>query len=134
MSDPTVRETRHRELTEAVVTCFAASKGRVGRRPMRQLLARDGIRCAPGTVHRIMAEQGLQAGRRKAGRRTTRRDPAAWTAHIRNHCLNADGHRCFLSMTPGTKTVGDITSRPTRDGSGATSRSSRATRQRARPG
>lgn len=113
---PTPRATRRRDLVAAIVTRFQATKGRVGRRPMRHLLAQDGIRCALGTVHRIMAEQGLQAGRRKAGRRTTRRDPAARTAHIRNHCLDADGHRCFLSTVPGTKTVGDITYLPTRDG------------------
>jgi putative transposase len=113
---PTAREVRHRELTAAIVTCFTAAKGRVGRRPMHTLLAQDGIRCAPGTVHTIMAEQGLQAGRSRAGKRTTQRDPAARTAPIQNHCLDADGHRCFLSMTPGTKTVGDITYVPTRDG------------------
>jgi putative transposase len=110
------RTQRHQALTAAIRDRFQAARGRVGRRPMHTLLARDGIRCAPGTVHRIMAEQGLQAGRRKAGRRTTQRDPAARTAHITNHCLDADGHRCFLSMTPGTKTVGDITYLPTREG------------------
>jgi transposase InsO family protein len=113
---PTARETRRRALTTAIVACFAAAKGRVGRRPMQQLLARDGMRCAPGTIHRIMTEQGLQAGRRRAGRRTTRRDPAARTAHIRNHCLDAAGHRCFVSHAPGTKAVGDITYLSTREG------------------
>ena len=114
--DPTARETRRQQLTAAILACFAAAKGRVGRRPMPLLLAQDGIRCAPGTVHRIMAEQGLQAGRCRAGKRTTQRDPAARTAHIRNHCLDETGHRCFVSTTPGTRTVGDITYLPTRDG------------------
>ncbi len=113
---PTPRATRHQALTAAIVSRFAAAKGRVGRRPMRTLLARDGIHCAPGTVHTIMAEQGLRAGRRKAYRRTTRPEPAARTAHIPNHCLDAQGHRCFVSTVPGTKTVGDITYLPTSDG------------------
>jgi transposase InsO family protein len=107
---------RHRELTAAIVTRFQAAQGRVGRRPMQTLLAQDGIRCAPGTIHRIMTEQDLRAGRAKACRRTTRRDPAARTAHIRNHCQDAEGHRCFVSTVPGTKTVGDITYVPTKAG------------------
>lgn len=113
---PTPRETRHQALTEAIVERFEAANGRVGRRPMRTLLAQDGMPCAPGTVHRIMAEQGLRAGRTRAYRQTTVRDPAARTAHIQNHCLDADGNRCFVSLVPGTKTVGDITYLPTRDG------------------
>lgn len=110
------RTQRHQQLTAAIVSRFDAAKGRVGRRPLRQLLAQDGIACAPGTVHRIMTEQGLAAGRQRACRRTTHRDPAARTAHITNHCLDAQGHRCFLSATPGTKAVGDITYLPTRAG------------------
>jgi putative transposase len=113
---PTTRQQRRQQLTAAIVSRFAAAHERVGRRPMRQLLAQDGIGCAPGTVHRIMAEQGLVARRRRAGRRTTTRDPAARTAHIRNHCLDATGQRCFTSAQPGTRTVGDITYLPTRDG------------------
>jgi transposase InsO family protein len=113
---PTAREVRRRDLTAAIVTGFAAAKGRLGRRSLRQVLARDGITCAPGTVHRIMTEQGLQAARSRAFRRTTQRDPAARTAHITNHCLDAAGQRCFLSPRPGTTTVGDITSLPTREG------------------
>lgn len=110
------RTQRHRQLTAAIVTRFAAAHERVGRRPMRHLLAQDGIRCSPGLVHRIMAEQGLVARRRRAWRRTTRRDPAARTAHITNQCLGADGQRSFHSAHPGAVTVGDITYLPTREG------------------
>ncbi|MEJ7900760.1 MAG: DDE-type integrase/transposase/recombinase, partial [Thermomicrobiales bacterium] len=71
---------------------------------------------SPGLVHRIMAEQGLVARRRRAWRRTTRRDPAARTAHITNQCRGADGQRSFHSAHPGAVTVGDITYLPTREG------------------
>lgn len=113
---PSARHQRHQQLTTAIVARFAAAHERVGRRPMRHLLAQDGIPCSPGLVHRIMTEQGLVARRRRAWKRTTRRDPAARTAHIRNHCLDATGHRQFQSDHPGTVTVGDITYLPTRDG------------------
>jgi putative transposase len=113
---PTTREQRHQALTDAIVARFRSCQGRVGRRPLRTLLARDGIACAPGTVHRIMAEQGLQANRAKAARRTTQRDPAARTAHIQNHCLDEHGGRDFTSTVPGMKTCGDITYLPTREG------------------
>ena len=53
---------------------------RVGRRPMRQLLAADGLVCSAGMVHTIMAEQQLVARRRRAWKRTTLRDRAARTA------------------------------------------------------
>lgn len=112
----TPRHTRHQVLTDAIVHRFQAAKGRVGRRPLHTLLARDGIHCAVGTVHTIMAEQGLQAGRQRAYHRTTRQHPAAVTAHIGNHCLDATGARTFASTAPGTKTVGDITYLPTREG------------------
>jgi len=113
---PPARQARHQQLTAAIVTRFQATHGRVGRRPMRQLLAQDGIRCAPGTVHRIMAEQGLQANRRRAGKRTTQRDPTVRTAHIANHCQDATGQRSFTSMVLGRNTVSDITYLPTREG------------------
>ncbi|MCB1092492.1 MAG: IS3 family transposase [Verrucomicrobiae bacterium] len=113
---PTLREQRHQALTEKIVARFRSCQGRVGRRPMHTLLARDGITCAPGTVHRIMAEQGLQANRHRAARRTTRQDPAARTSQIENHCLDADGNRDFHSDVPGTKTCGDITYLQTREG------------------
>ena len=83
---------------------------------MRQVLVQDGISCSPGLVYRIMAEQGLVARRRRAWKRTTRRDPAARTAHITNRCLGVDGQRSFHSVQPGAITVGDITYLPTRDG------------------
>jgi transposase InsO family protein len=103
-------------LTQAIVAKFAESGQRAGRRPIRQLLADDGIHCAAGTVHTIMAEQHLIARRKRAWKRTTVRDPAARTAHIPNHCLDTDQQRWFHSAQPGTKTVGDITYLPTREG------------------
>lgn len=113
---PPPRVQRHAELTQAIVTKFAETGQRVGRRPMRPLLAADGISCSAGTVHTIMAEQQLIARRKRAWKRTTIHDPAARTAHIHNHCLDPNQHRCFASDAPGTKTVGDITYLPTREG------------------
>lgn len=113
---PTARQQRHQALTEAILDQFASCQGRVGRRLMRTLLAQGGIACAPGTVHRIMAEQGLQANRAKAAKRTTRQDPAARTIEIRNHCLDKDGGRDFASSIPGMKTCGDITYLRTQEG------------------
>jgi putative transposase len=110
---PTPRVEWRRVLTTAITATFAETHGRVGRRPMRQLLAQQDVACSPGTVHRIMSEQGLVARRRRAWKRTTMKDPAARTAHIRNHCLDAQGRRCFASDAPGTRTVGDITFIPT---------------------
>jgi transposase InsO family protein len=103
-------------VTQAIVTLFATSTQRVGRRPMRQLLAAEGIGCSAGMVHTIMTEQGLVARRKRAWKRTTQRDPAARTAHIANHCQDAAHHRSFHSDQPGTVTVGDITYLPTREG------------------
>lgn len=113
---PLPRTQRHRALTAAILALFADGRGRVGRRPMRHLLAAQDLPCSPGLVHRIMAEQGVVAQRRRAGQRTTRRDPAAQTAHITTHCLDPAGQRCFTSATPGAITVGDITYLPTREG------------------
>ena len=113
---PTARTQRRQELTTAILARFAAAHERVGRRPMRHLLAQDGIPCSPGLVHRIMAEQGLVARRRRAWKRTTRQDPAARTAHITNRCRGVDGQRSFASEHPGIVTVGDITYLPTREG------------------
>lgn len=113
---PTPREQRHQALTEEIVAQFQSCQGRVGRRPLHTLLAQHGITCAPGTVHRIMAEQGLQAARHRAAKRTTRQDPAARTSQIENHCLDTDGERDFTSTIPGTKTCGDITYLRTREG------------------
>lgn len=113
---PSPRVQRHAELTQAIVAKFAETDQRAGRRPIRQLLADDGIQCSAGTVHTIMAEHQLVARRKRAWKRTTVRDPAARTAHIPNHCLGTNQQRCFHSAVPGTKTVGDITYLPTREG------------------
>ena len=113
---PSPRIQRRQTVTDAIRRLFTDCQGRVGRRPVRTLLARQGVPVSLGMVHRIMAEQGLVAARRQAFRRTTRPDPAARTAHIRNHCLDAAGHRDFASDTPGARCVGDITYLPTREG------------------
>lgn len=110
------RTQRHQAITAAITTTFAETNGRVGRRPMHQLLAQQAVVCSLGTVHRIMAEQGLVARRRRAWKRTTMTDPAARTAHLRNQCLDAQGKRCFTASTPGERTVGDITCIPTEAG------------------
>ena len=113
---PPPRVQRHADLTQAIIAKFAETNQRVGRRPMRHLLAADGIHCSAGTVHTIMAEQHLVARRKRAWKRTTVRDPAARTAHIHNHCLDGAHQRSFQSAVPGTKTVGDITYLPTQEG------------------
>ena len=110
------RAHRHAEITRAIVARFAETQQRIGRRPMRQLLAADGIVCSAGMVQAIMAEQQLVSRRRRAWKRTTVHDPAARTAHIGNHCLDAAGQRTFHSAQPGAVTVGDITYLPTQEG------------------
>jgi putative transposase len=110
---PKPRAARRQRLTTAIVATFAETDGRAGRRPIKQLLAQQDLPCALGTVQTIMAEQHLTARRRRAWKRTTTTDPAARTAHIRNHCLDEQGRRCFASAEPGTRTVGDITVIPT---------------------
>jgi transposase InsO family protein len=110
------RAARHQAIAEAIRDRHAASGGRLGRRPMQQLLReQDGITCALGTVHRIMAEQGLAARRHRRRRPTTRRDGAVPSA-IPDRLVDADGTRDFTSATPGTRTVGDLTYLPTDQG------------------
>lgn len=113
---PTPRQHRHQAVTAAIVAIFAECHGRGGRRPMRRLLAQRDVRCSPGMVQQIMAEQGLQARRRRRWRRTTRADATARVAHIPNHCLDSQGRRSFHSDHPGARTVGDITAIPTHSG------------------
>lgn len=113
---PAARLQRHQAITATVRRVFVEAQERVGRRPMRQLLAAQGIACSPGLVHRIMTEQGLVARRRRAWKRTPRRDPTARAAHITNHCRDALGQRQFTSDHPGTVAVGDLTYLPTRAG------------------
>lgn len=113
---PTLQQVRRAQVTQAVITTFAESKGRLGRRPMRQCLAEQQLPCSPGLVHRIMAEQGLHARRNRAWNRTTIADPAARVAHIPNHCRDAQGRRDFSSPIPGLRTVGDVTFIPTAHG------------------
>lgn len=116
VAPPTAQAQRRQALTQAIVAKFAETQERVGRRPMRALLAADGVPCALGTVQAIMREQGLVARRRRAWKRTTVRDPAAATAHISNHCRDAAGRRSFASTQPGTMTVGDLTYVATQEG------------------
>jgi len=115
---PSPRIERHRQIAARIQAIFAETHGRVGRRPMRSLLAQDGIACAPGTVHRIMAEQDLCAARCRAWKRTTRREPAARTTHITNHCQDETGRRSFTSDQAGdARSATSPTSRPGRAGS-----------------
>lgn len=109
VAPPSPHQRQRQRVTAAICAQFALARGRVGRRPMRTLLAQQGIRCSAGLVHHIMAEQGLQARRTRAWKRTTVRDPAPVTPPMTNHCLDAWGHRCFASAIPGAKTVGDVT-------------------------
>lgn len=106
---PSARLQRQQTITHQILVIFAECHGRIGRRPMRQLLRQRGITCSAGLVHRIMAAHQLQATRHRAWRRTTRHNPAARTAHLTNHLQTPDGLRCFTSSDPGRKTVGDIT-------------------------
>ena len=80
-----------------------------GRDQIRAILSHEGVSVAQGTVGTIMREQGLEAIRVRAWKKTTTSDPAARTSHIKNHMLDADGNRDFDATVPGTKLVGDIT-------------------------
>lgn len=114
-TEPTPRAARHQAIAARIRIRHAAANGMLGRRPMQQLLRdADGIACSLGTVHRIMAEQGL-AARRHRRRTTTRRDGAAAGA-IPDRLVAADGARDFTSDAPGTRTVGDLTYIPTDQG------------------
>lgn len=114
-TDPTPRQVRHQTIAEKVRAHHTASQGRLGRRPMRQVLRdQDGITCSLGMVHRIMAEQDLCA-RRHRRYTTTRRDATAHPA-IPNRLADADGTCDFASTEPGTRTVGDLTYIPTHHG------------------
>ena len=113
---PSARVQRQQTITQQIQLIFTECHGRVGRRPMRKLLHQRGITCSAGLVHRIMATNRLQAIRHRAWRCTTRRNPAASTAHLINHLQTPDGHRSFASPAPGLRTVGDITYIRTADG------------------
>ncbi len=115
-TEPTPRAARHQAITQTIRDRHAASGGRLGRRPMRQLLRdADGITCSLGMVHRIMAEQGLAARRHRRRGPTTRRDGVAADG-IPDRLVGADGHRDFASAVPGTRTVGDVTYISTEEG------------------
>lgn len=105
----TPRARRHHQVAMAVQRVFDQSGGKAGRRQVVHLLAREGMLVSKGMVHHIMRERHLTAIRMRTWRKTTIRDPTARTAHIRNLCLDATGHRDFASAIPGTKCVGDIT-------------------------
>lgn len=88
---------------------FHREKKMAGRDQIRAILSHEGVSVAQGTVGTIMREQGLEAIRVRAWKKTTTSDPAARTSHIKNHMLDADGNRDFDATVPGTKLVGDIT-------------------------
>lgn len=108
-TEPTPRTARHQAITEQVVAQHAASDGMLGRRSMQQVLRDQAdVQCSLGMVHRIMAEQGLSARRHRRRPTTTRRDPAV-AGTIPNRYATPVGTCDFSSVTPGTRTVGDLT-------------------------
>lgn len=115
---PTATQQGRLELAGAIRLLFHRYHERPGRRPMQGLLAQHGYPASVGRIDRLMRELGLQArrGRKKRLRVATPGPTPGLTATIRNHCLDADGHRDFGSTTPGSKVVGDITHLPTGDG------------------
>ncbi|AIY03186.1 transposase [Arthrobacter sp. PAMC 25486] len=93
---------RHRELTDQVKTMFDSSDGIFGHRMVHTKLAADGVEVSVGTVATIMAENGWQARRMRAFKRTTIPcDPDA----VFKDLIGRD----FTADTPGIRLVGDIT-------------------------
>ena len=93
---------RHRELTDHVKTMFDSSDQIFGHRMVHTKLAADGVTVSVGTVATIMAENGWQARRMRAFKRTTiPSDPDK----VFKDLIGRD----FTAETPGTRLVGDIT-------------------------
>jgi transposase InsO family protein len=107
---PSPRQQEREEVAWRIAFLFHAHRERPGRRPMQHLLAAQGVHASLGRIDRLMRALGLQARRGRSRRQTPRSGPSpALTAHITNHCLDADGNRTFTSTAPGHQTVGDIT-------------------------
>ncbi len=101
-TQPTATTVRHEQLTKAVQVVFKASEQIAGHRMVQQKLTAAGTEVSVGTVAAIMAENGWQAKRMRAFKRTTISDDSA---PIFEDLLKRD----FTAQAPGTKLVGDIT-------------------------
>ncbi len=108
-SPPSLRQQRHDLLAGHVKRVYDAAEGKAGRDQIWRILRGEGIKVAVGTVGAIMRELGLRAIRVRAFKKTTLADPAARTAHIKNHMLDAFGNRQFAAVAPGQRLCGDIT-------------------------
>ena len=106
---PTPTQVRHAVLDAHVVRVYEREKGMAGRDQITTILGQEGVSIARGTVGTILTGRGLRAVRMRAWKKTTTVDPDARTEHIRNHMLDGDGKREFISTVPGTRFCGDIT-------------------------
>lgn len=101
-AEETPTAARHSELTGLVKSMFDSSEGIFGHRMVHDKLTAKGVQVSLGTVAAIMAENGWQARRMRAFKRTTiPSDP--------DKCFEDLIGRDFTSATPGTRLVGDIT-------------------------
>lgn len=101
-AEETPTAARHSELTGLVKSMFDSSEGIFGHRMVHDKLAAKGVQVSLGTVAAIMAENGWQARRMRAFKRTTiPSDP--------DKCFEDLIGRDFTSAAPGTRLVGDIT-------------------------
>jgi putative transposase len=74
---PSARELEDQALTERITAVHADSRETYGRPRIHQVLKREGIRCSPKRVARLMRAAGLVGRRRKRWTRTTVPDPDA---------------------------------------------------------
>ena len=88
---------RHAVLDAHVVRVYEREKGMAGRDQITTILGQEGVSIARGTVGMILIGRGLRAVRMRAWKKTTTVDPDARTEHIRNHMLDRDGKREFIS-------------------------------------
>ena len=101
-AEETPTAARHSELTGQVKSMFDSSEGIFGHRMVHDKLIAKGVQVSLGTVAAIMSENGWQARRMRAFKRTTiPSDP--------DKCFEDLIGRDFTSATPGTRLVGDIT-------------------------
>ena len=101
-AEETPTAARHAELTGLVKSMFDSSEGIFGHRMVHDKLTAKGVQVSLGTVAAIMAENGWQARRMRAFKRTTiPSDP--------DKCFEDLIGRDFTSAAPGTRLVGDIT-------------------------
>ena len=106
---PTPTQVRHDALDAHVLRVFTREKGMAGRDQITTILGQEGVSIACGTGGSILTGRGLRAVRMRARKKTTTVDPDARTEHIRNHMLDGEGKRGFISTVPGTRFCGDIT-------------------------